>query len=99
MPAGKIAEQFDVSRPAISRHLRVLRECGVIEATVSGRERVYALRPEPLAEVAAYLARLIGPVSPHTFDALATEVARTAHERRTTRPLDSTHVTRKEKSA
>ncbi|XBB65940.1 metalloregulator ArsR/SmtB family transcription factor [Nocardioides sp. WV_118_6] len=85
LPAGRIAEHFAISRPAVSKHLRVLVECGVVEATVTGRQRIYALRREPLAELARYLDRLLGPAFalPERFDALATEVARTSRERRT----------------
>lgn len=47
--AGAIAEGFrGVTRPAISRHLRVLRECGVVCAETRGREQVYRLEPAPL---------------------------------------------------
>jgi DNA-binding transcriptional ArsR family regulator len=79
-----VAEHFAISRPAISSHLRVLMECGVVEVTVVGRQRIYSLRTDPLAEVATYLDRLVTPVEPVPLDALATEVARTRRERRTT---------------
>lgn len=47
--AGDIAAQFDdVSRPGISRHLRVLRECGLVQSSAQGRENVYALDPTPI---------------------------------------------------
>jgi DNA-binding transcriptional ArsR family regulator len=48
MAAGEIAEHFPSSRPAISRHLRVLRECGVLDCTRRGKEQVYSVNPEPL---------------------------------------------------
>ena len=54
-----------ISRPAISKHLRILVECDVVEVTVVGRQRVYALRTAPLADVAVYLDRLLGPSLPH----------------------------------
>ncbi|WP_414710503.1 ArsR/SmtB family transcription factor [Pseudonocardia sp.] len=53
--AGEIAEAFPVSRPAISRHLRVLRESGLTTVRVDGQRRVYALDPAPLAELDAWL--------------------------------------------
>jgi len=53
--AGEIAEAFPVSRPAISRHLRVLRESGLTRVRVDGQRRVYALDPAPLAELDAWL--------------------------------------------
>ena len=40
LPARRIAERFPISRPAVSRHLRVLRECGLVRATADGRERL-----------------------------------------------------------
>ena len=48
MAAGEIAEHFSSSRPAISRHLRVLRECGVLDCNRRGKEQVYSVNPEPL---------------------------------------------------
>lgn len=86
LPAGTIAEHFAISRPAVSKHLRILIECGVVEATSSGRQRIYRLRTEPLMEVAAYLDRLLEPALPDRLDALETEVVRTRRERRTAGP-------------
>ena len=52
LPAGQIAARFPgVSRPAISRHLRVLREAELVRAREVGREQHYTLDPEPLAEI------------------------------------------------
>ena len=53
--AGELAEPFNISRPAISRHLRVLREAGIARAEVRGREWWYTLEPSTLSEVQAYL--------------------------------------------
>ena len=50
-PAGELVRAFEISQPAISRHLRVLRDAGLVGTTVSGRERVYALQPQPLREI------------------------------------------------
>ena len=55
--AGTIASRFEVSRPAVSRHLRVLREAGIVVARRDAQRRVYALRPDGLAEVDAWLAQ------------------------------------------
>jgi DNA-binding transcriptional ArsR family regulator len=44
MPVGAIAEKFDVSRPAISRHLRILQEAGLVESYESGAQNIYAIR-------------------------------------------------------
>ncbi len=47
--AGEIADQFnEVSRPAVSRHLRVLRECGVVVSVKQGKARNYVLNPDPI---------------------------------------------------
>jgi DNA-binding transcriptional ArsR family regulator len=51
MAAGDIATPFRISRPAISRHLHVLRKAGLVSARKAGREQIYQLRPEPLQEV------------------------------------------------
>jgi DNA-binding transcriptional ArsR family regulator len=55
--AGQIAERFPVSRPAISRHLRVLRESGLVTYREEAQRRVYALDTAPLAAVDAWLGR------------------------------------------
>ncbi len=68
--AGAIAEVFPVSRPAVSRHLRVLREAGLVGDTASGREREYALTLDALAPLEAFLAKLRGDSQPlPKFDA------------------------------
>jgi DNA-binding transcriptional ArsR family regulator len=80
--AGAIADAFPVSRPAVSRHLRVLREAGLVQDTASGREREYALALEALAPLEAVLAQLRGPsVWSRRLDALETEVHRTRRGR------------------
>lgn len=54
LAAGDIAARFrSVSRPAISRHLRILRECGVVIAFRHGKTHNYALNPEPIAAIRA----------------------------------------------
>ena len=55
--AGELAAQFDVSRPAVSRHLRVLRETGVVASREDGRRRIYSLRPESLDEIGQWVAK------------------------------------------
>ena len=80
--AGAIAETFTVSRPAVSRHLRVLREARLVRDTVSGREREYALSLDALAPLEAFLAKLRGPgVWSRRLDALETEVHRVRRRR------------------
>ncbi|MGK8523145.1 metalloregulator ArsR/SmtB family transcription factor [Nocardia asteroides] len=81
--AGEIAGHFAISRPAVSRHLRVLRESGLVRDELVGRERFYVLDTGPLAALTAWLARFQRPATwaPH-LDALETEVYRTRRERR-----------------
>jgi len=50
-PAGELARAFTVSQPAISRHLKVLRDAGLVSQAVRGRQRVYSLDPKPLREI------------------------------------------------
>jgi DNA-binding transcriptional ArsR family regulator len=57
LPAGDIAAAFEVSRPAISRHLRVLRQAGVLSAREDAQRRLYRLRPEALDELDAWIDR------------------------------------------
>jgi DNA-binding transcriptional ArsR family regulator len=53
---GAIERELRMSQPTVSKHLRVLREAGFVEATVDAQRRLYRLRPEPLQEVDAWLA-------------------------------------------
>jgi DNA-binding transcriptional ArsR family regulator len=55
LAAGELAAQFDVSRPAVSRHLRVLREAGLVHERREGRLRLYRAEPEPLDELRSWL--------------------------------------------
>jgi len=54
-PAGQIASAFPVSRPAISKHLRLLRRAHLVREHREGRNRVYQLNPEPLREVDSWI--------------------------------------------
>ena len=85
MGAGEIAARFPVSRPAVSRHLRVLREAGLVADEVRAQRRVYRLERAPLAALDAWLDRfrpltdrndrvLPGPAG--RLDALDTEIRR-----------------------
>lgn len=77
MNAGEIAGAFSVSRPAISRHLRVLREAGLVRDELIGRERAYKLTLDTLADLEAYLADLRAPSRwQRRLMALETEVHR-----------------------
>ncbi len=55
LSAGEIASHFDVSRPAVSQHLTVLREAGLVDERRNGTRRLYRARPEGLAELKAFL--------------------------------------------
>jgi DNA-binding transcriptional ArsR family regulator len=52
---GEIERQLGMSQPAVSKHLRVLREAGFVESTVDAQRRLYRLKPEPLQELEAWL--------------------------------------------
>jgi len=56
LTAGEIASNFEVTRPAISQHLRVLREAGLVSERRQGTRRYYTARPEGLRELRAFLA-------------------------------------------
>ena len=89
--AGAVADGFPISRPAVSRHLRVLREHGLVVDEPRGRQRVYRLEVAPLAELEAWLARFSAPATSRfepALDALATEVHRTKRQRRQPTPTD-----------
>jgi DNA-binding transcriptional ArsR family regulator len=53
---GEIERQLGMPQPAVSKHLRVLREAGFVESTVDAQRRLYRLKPEPLHEIDAWLA-------------------------------------------
>src|SRR5712671_4953000 len=53
--AGDLQAPFAITQPAVSRHLRVLREAGLVSERAAGRRRIYALRPEPLRRVADWV--------------------------------------------
>jgi DNA-binding transcriptional ArsR family regulator len=53
---GELVDALDMSQPAVSKHLRVLRDAGLVESRVDAQRRVYSLRAEPLAELDAWLA-------------------------------------------
>jgi DNA-binding transcriptional ArsR family regulator len=55
LPAGEIAAHFDVSRPAVSQHLNVLKEAGLVSERRNGTRRLYRARPEGLVELRTFL--------------------------------------------
>lgn len=55
-PVGALVGRLGLSQPAVSKHLRVLREAGLVEARVDAQRRLYRIRPEPLADLDRWLA-------------------------------------------
>jgi DNA-binding transcriptional ArsR family regulator len=76
-----IQEEFGISQPAVSQHLRVLRDAGFASVRPEGTRRLYAVDPAPLRDVDAWLGRFRRFWTPR-LEALATEVARGKRERR-----------------
>jgi DNA-binding transcriptional ArsR family regulator len=54
-PVGALVTALPLSQPAVSKHLRVLRDAGLVQARVDGQRRVYRVRPEPLRELDSWL--------------------------------------------
>jgi DNA-binding transcriptional ArsR family regulator len=73
--AGELADALPIARPGVSRHLRVLREAGLVDVRQEAQRRIYSLRPEALVEVDAWLAGYRA-LWEHRLDALHTEIAR-----------------------
>jgi DNA-binding transcriptional ArsR family regulator len=73
--AGELASQFDAARPGVSRHLRVLREHGLVSVRNEGRRRLYSLDPRPLADLDAWLTHYRA-FWQNRLDALETEIHR-----------------------
>jgi DNA-binding transcriptional ArsR family regulator len=73
--AGELAEALPIARPGVSRHLRVLREAGLVDVRNEAQRRIYSLRPEALIEVDDWLAEY-RVLWQNRLDALHTEIAR-----------------------
>jgi DNA-binding transcriptional ArsR family regulator len=73
--AGELADALPIARPGVSRHLRVLREAGLVDVRQEAQRRIYSLRPEGLAEVDEWLGDYRA-LWQHRLDALHTEIAR-----------------------
>ena len=56
LPVGELVDRLGLSQPLVSKHLRVLKDAGLVEVRADAQRRLYRLRPEPLAEVDAWLA-------------------------------------------
>ncbi len=92
LTAGQLADRFPISRPAVSRHLKVLRQAGLVSVTTSGRTRMYRVEPGPLAEIEGWLVQYRETWSSR-FDALETEVFRTRRERERNQGAQADHDT------
>ncbi len=82
---ASLQEQAPISQPAVSQHLRVLRDAGLVTVRAEGRRRLYALDPAGVDVALAWLAQLADPLAAFAqpLDALATEVARGHRSHRT----------------
>ena len=78
--AGELVALLPIARPGVSRHLRVLREAGLVEVRQEAQRRIYRLRAQPLAEVDDWLSRYRS-LWEQRLDALQTEVARGKRQR------------------
>lgn len=94
-PAGAIVaalrRDLDISQPAVSQHLKVLREVGLVRVRADGTRRLYAVDEAGVRAAIEWLARLTDPLAPFAqpLDALATEVARGRRRRRAARGHDA----------
>ena len=80
---SELAELLPIARPGVSRHLRVLREAGLVDVRQDAQRRIYSIRPEPLAEVDTWI-NDYRALWEQRLDALHTEVARGKRERKST---------------
>ncbi len=91
---GEIERRLRMPQPAVSKHLRVLRDAGFVESTVDAQRRLYRLRPEPLQELDAWLAQFRRFWSAH-IDALERHLDRmdksTATKTKTSREATRPH--------
>lgn len=78
--AGELAEALPIARPGVSRHLRVLREAGLVDVRQDAQRRIYSIRPEALIEVDEWLGDYRA-LWQNRLDALHTEIARGKKER------------------
>ncbi|KXP10393.1 ArsR/SmtB family transcription factor [Tsukamurella pseudospumae] len=91
LSAGALSDdvraRFGISQPAVSQHLKVLREAGFVAVRPEGTRRLYAVRPEPLRQVDDWLVPFRHFWAPR-LAALGTEIARGKRARRSTRDKD-----------
>ena len=77
LSAGEIASHFELTRPAVSQHLSVLKEAGLVDERRNGTRRLYRARPEGLVELKAFLDEFLG----ERLDALKREAEREESEK------------------
>jgi len=84
----RVQERQRISQPAVSQHLGVLREAGLVTVRAEGNRRLYAIAPAGIDAIRLWLDRLVDPIGQFAqpLDALATEVARGRRARRTVPP-------------
>lgn len=97
---AEIREHTPISQPAVSQHLKVLRETGLVRVRSEANRRFYSLEPEGIAAARQWLAELVDPLAPFAqpLDALATEVTRGKRERRE-KPTRTTRAERTDRTA
>ncbi|GAA2643076.1 metalloregulator ArsR/SmtB family transcription factor [Streptomyces vastus] len=98
LTAGQVAGRFSISRPAVSRHLRVLRESGLVQDEQVGRHRRYSLVRSRLGGLVAWLTQFDErhPDWAARLAALDTEVHRTRRDRSRAQPTDTAHHSRED---
>jgi DNA-binding transcriptional ArsR family regulator len=79
--AGELSDALPIARPGVSRHLRVLREAGLVDVEQRAQWRIYRLRPVPLAELDAWLSNY-RDLWQQRLDALHTEITRGKRQQR-----------------
>jgi DNA-binding transcriptional ArsR family regulator len=91
---GEIERQLRMPQPAVSKHLRVLREAGFVESTIDAQRRLYRVRPEPLKEVDEWLAQFRRLWTRHV-DALERHLDRVEKRTGSTKKIDKTTGTKR----
>ena len=85
LSAGEIASRFDVTQPAISQHLRVLKEAGLVSERRDAQRRMYSLRPDGLADLHGFLAEVMPSGLRRLKRAAEAEQRKSANARRAAR--------------
>jgi DNA-binding transcriptional ArsR family regulator len=85
LSAGAVASRFEVTQPAISQHLKVLREAGLVSERREGTRRLYTVRPEGLGDLQSFLAQVLPAGLERLKQAAEEEERRGAHARRAAR--------------